>query len=430
MPPEAPRRRTLWHHRDFLQLWSAETISQLGSQVSLLALPLVAISVLHATTFQVGALTAVEFSPFVLFGLPAGAIVDRLPRRPVLVSADIGRAIALASVPIAYAFDALSYGQLVAVVFVTGSLTVFFDVAYQSILPSLVERDQLAEGNAKLELSRSAATTAGPGLAGLLIEWVGAATAVTADAASFVASALFIRRIRAKEPPIEHVDDGTHPLRALGREIRAGLRYVLRHPVLRMVAGSTATSNFFSSMTMAVFLLYAVRQLGYSAGTVGLILTIGNIGALVGAVTVQRVTRAIRLGPAIILGMGLAQVGMLILGVAPQTHAAAYFVGSWLLFGFGGVVYNIDQVSLRQAITPPRLQGRMNASMRFMVWGTMPFGSLAGGVLGTAIGLRATLVVSGVVGMTAVLWLLAAPVRRLVAIPSEDNAANASTDEA
>jgi len=426
---EAPRRRTLWRHRDFLRLWSAETISQLGSQVSLLALPLVAISVLHATTFQVGALTAVEFSPFVLFGLPAGAIVDRLPRRPVLVCADIGRAIALASVPIAYAFDALSYGQLVAVVFVTGSLTVFFDVAYQSILPALVERDQLADGNAKLEISRSVATTAGPGLAGLLIEWVGAATAVTADAASFVASALFIRRIRAKEPPIERVDDDTHPLRALGREIREGLRYVLRHPVLRMVAGSTATSNFFSSMTMAVFLLYAVRELGYSAGAVGLILTIGNVGALVGAFTVHRVTGAIRLGPAIILGMGLAQVGMLILGIAPQTHAAAYFVGAWLLFGFGGVVYNIDQVSLRQAITPPRLQGRMNASMRFMVWGTMPFGSLAGGVLGTAIGLRATLIVSGVVGLTAVLWLLAAPVRRLVAIPT-DQQATASTDEA
>ena len=377
-----------------------------------------AISVLNATTFQVGALTAVEFSPFVLFGLPAGAIVDRLPRRPVLVCADIGRAIALASVPIAYAFGALSYGQLVAVVFVTGSLTVFFDVAYQSILPALVGRDQLTDGNAKLEISRAAATTAGPGLAGLLVEWVGAATAVTADSVSFVLSAIFIRRIRAKEPPVEHIDEHTHWLRALGREIREGLRYVLAHPVLRMVAGSTATSNFFSSMTMAVFLLYAVRSLGYSAGLVGLILTIGNIGALLAAFSVHRLTRAIRLGPAIILGMGLAQVGMLILGVAPRTYAAAYFVAAWVLFGYGGVVYNIDQVSLRQAITPPRLQGRMNASMRFMVWGTMPFGSLAGAVLGTAIGLRPTLVISGVAGMTAVLWLLAAPVRRLVAIPA------------
>ena len=194
------RDRSLFRHRDFMHLWTAESISQLGSQVSLLALPLVAITVLHASTFQVGALTAVEFSPFVLFGLPAGAIVDRLPRRPVLVWCDIGRAIALASVPLAYAFDALTYAQLIAVVFVTGTLTVFFDVAYQSILPALVARHELTDGNAKLEISRSAAQTAGPGVGGLLVQWLGAANAVLADAASFVASAALIRRIRGGSP--------------------------------------------------------------------------------------------------------------------------------------------------------------------------------------------------------------------------------------
>jgi MFS family permease len=377
----------------------------------------VAISVLHATTFQVGALTAVEFSPFVIFGLPAGAIVDRLPRRPVLMTADVGRALALASVPIAYAFDALSYAQLVVVVFVTGSLTVFFDVAYQSILPALVERDELTDGNAKLEISRSAAQTAGPGLGGFLIQLMGAATAVTVDAVSFVVSALFIRGIRAREPAVETMDEAKRGLRGLGHEIREGLRYVLGHRTLRLIAGSTATSNFFSSMSMAVFLLYAVRERDYSAAVVGLIFTIGNLGALVAALTAQRLTRALRLGPAIVLGLLLAQLGMLALGLAPVSHAAVFFVGSWLLFGFGGVLYNIDQVSLRQAITPHRLQGRMNASMRFMVWGTMPFGSLAGGALGTALGLRTTLVVAGVGGLTAVGWLLARPVRTLVTIP-------------
>ena len=376
-----------------------------------------AISILHATTFQVGALTAVEFSPFVIFGLPAGAIIDRLPRRPVLMTADVGRALALASVPIAYAFDVLSYAQLVVVVFVTGSLTVFFDVAYQSILPALVEREQLADGNAKLEVSRSAAQTAGPGIAGLLIELLGAATAVTVDAASFVISALFIRRIRAAEPPIEQVDADDRGLRRLVREIREGLRYVLGHHTLRLIAGSTATSNFFSSMSMAVFLLYAVRERGYSAGVVGLIFAIGNVGALLGAVVAQRLTRAVRLGPAIVLGMLLGSLGTLILGLAPVSHAAVYFVGAWLLFGFGGVLYNIDQVSLRQAITPPRMQGRMNASMRFMVWGTMPFGSLVGGAFGTALGLRPTLVVAGIGGLTAVVWLLGRPVLSLVEIP-------------
>jgi MFS family permease len=340
----------------------------------------------------------------------------------VLVIADVGRALALASIPVAYAFDVLSYAQLVVVVFVTGSLTVFFDVAYQSILPALVERDELADGNAKLEISRSAAQTAGPGIAGLLIELIGAATAVTVDAISFVVSALFIRGIRAQEPPVEHVDEASRGLRGLGREIVEGLRYVLRHRMLRLIAGSTATSNFFSSMSMAVFLVYAVRERDYTAGVVGLIFTIGNLGALIAAFTAQRITRALRLGRSIVLGLLLAQLGMLALGLAPTSHAAAYFVASWMLFGFGGILYNIDQVSLRQAITPQRLQGRMNASMRFMVWGTMPFGSLAGGVLGTALGLRTTLIIAGVGGLTAVVWLLGRPVRTLVDIPAESPA--------
>src|SRR6476646_2604069 len=236
-------------------LWSAETVSQLGSQISMLALPLVAISVLHATTFQVGALTAVEFAPFVLFGLPVGAVVDRLPRRPILIWCDIGRAVALASVPIASWAGVLSYAQLLAVVFVTGTLTVFFDVAYQSILPAIVERDQLTEGNAKLEISRSGAQTAGPGVGGLLVQWIGAASAVTADAASFIASALLIRGIRAQEPPTVPADETKTRLRALAGEIREGLGYVLHHRVLRMIAGSTATSNFFASMSTAVYLL-------------------------------------------------------------------------------------------------------------------------------------------------------------------------------
>jgi MFS family permease len=403
-----------------MRLWSAESVSQLGSQVSLIALPLVAITVLHATTFQVGALTAVEFSPFVLFGLPAGAIVDRLPRRPILIWCDIGRAAALASVPLASAAGVLSYAQLVAVVFVTGSLTVFFDVAYQSILPAIVDRSALTDGNAKLEISRSGSQTAGPGIGGLLVQWVGAASAVTADSASFVASALLIRGIRAQEPATAPLDESKTRLRALGGEIRDGLRYVLGHRVLRMIAGSTATSNFFSSMTMAVYLLYAVRERHYSAGVIGVVFTLGNIGTLVGAVSVKRITVALRLGPTIMLGMLLSCLATLLIGVAPTQHAVVYFVIAWLLFGFGGTIYNIDQVSLRQAITPPRMLGRMNASMRFMVWGTMPFGSLVGAVLGSAIGLRPTMLVAGIGGVFAVLWVLSRPVLTLREIPGPD----------
>jgi MFS family permease len=417
---DAERGRSLLRHRDFMRLWSAESVSQLGSQVSLLALPLVAISVLHATTFEVGALTAVEFSPFVLFGLPAGAIVDRHARRPILIWCDIGRAVALASVPVASALGVLSYGQLLAVVFVTGSLTVFFDVAYQSILPAIVDRHELTDGNAKLEVSRSTAQTAGPGLGGLAVQWVGAASAVTADAASFVASALLIRGIRAQEPPIAAVDPTALPLRALGGEIREGLRYVLGHRVLRLIAGSTATSNFFSSMTMAVFLLYAVRERHYSAGLIGLVFTLGNLGALAAAVTTERVTRRLRLGPAIALGMLMSSLATLLIGLAPTKHTVAYFVVALLLFGYGGTLYNIDQVSLRQAITPHRMLGRMNASMRFMVWGTMPFGSLTGAALGSVIGLRPTLVLAGIGGMFAFAWVVTRPVLALREIPGPE----------
>jgi MFS family permease len=403
-----------------MRLWSSESVSQLGSQVSMLALPLVAITVLHATTFQVGALTAVEFSPFVLFGLPVGAIVDRLPRRPILIWCDIGRAVALASVPVASALGVLNYAQLLAVVFVTGTLTVFFDVAYQSILPAIVERDQLTEGNAKLEISRSGAQTAGPGVGGLLVQWIGAASAVTADAASFVVSALLIRGIRAHEPPPVPADETKTRLRALAGEIREGLSYVLHHRVLRMIAGSTATSNFFASMTTAVYLLYAVRERHYSPGLIGIVFTLGNLGVLAGAVTAERVTRIFRLGPTIMLGMLVSSLAFLLLGVAPTQHAVVYFVIVWLLFGYGGTVYNIDQVSLRQAITPHRMLGRMNASMRFMVWGTMPFGSLAGAALGSAIGLRPTMLIGGIGGMFAVLWVITRPVLTLREIPSPE----------
>jgi MFS family permease len=414
-------RRSLFRHRDFLLLWSAESVSQIGSQISLLALPLVAINLLDATTFQVGALTAVEMAPFVLVGLPAGAIVDRLPRRPVMVWSDIGRAVALASVPIAYGLDALTYGQLLVVVFVTGTLTVFFDVAYQSFLPSLVTRDQITDGNAKLEISRSGAQLAGPALGGGLVQWLGAATAVAADAASFVASAIFLRGIKAREPkPDVTVDEELSRLRALAREVREGLAYVLRHRVLHLIAGSTATANFFSSMMLSVFLLYAVRELGYSAGAVGLVFALGNAGTLLAAFVAGRLTRRIRLGPAIWFGMTIGQFGALLIPIAPTAYALPFFFVAWALWGFGGTLYNIDQVSLRQAITPGRLQGRMNASMRFMVWGTMPFGSLAGGVLGSVFGLRETLFVAAIGGLLAVLWVSARPVWRLDAIPEAD----------
>ena len=405
--------RSLLLNPDFLRLWTAESVSQLGSQVSVLALPLLAIKTLDASTFAVGALTAVEFAPFLIVGLPAGVIVDRRRRRPVLMIGDLGRAIALFSIPVAWWLGVLTLAQLFVVVFVTGVLTVFFDVAYQSYLPAIVDRDQLGDGNAKLEMSRGGAQIAGPGLAGGLVQTVGAPVAVVVDAVSFVLSATAVLFIRRTEPPVEASEGARSAMRA---DIGEGLRFVLGHPALRAIAGCTATSNYFSSMLTAVLLVYLVRVLDYSAGLIGLIFVFANVGFLVAAATARRVERRLRLGRTIWMGILVGQVGGLGVAFSPRHHAFPWIVAGMLLLSAGGTIYNISQVSYRQAITPNQMLGRMNATMRFMVWGTMPLGSLTGGLLGTVLGLRPTLMVAGVGGMLSVLWVLVAPVRTLEAV--------------
>jgi MFS family permease len=395
-------------------------VSQLGSQVSLLALPLLAIKTLHATTFQVGALSAVEFAPFIVVGLQAGVIVDRRRRGPVLIAGDIGRAIALISIPVAWWLGVLTLAQLFVVVFITGVLTVFFDVAYQSYLPALVDRDQLGDGNAKLEMSRSGAEIAGPGLAGSLVQLVGAPAAVVADAVSFVLSAIGVLSIRREEPPVRRAEPTDRP--TMRSEIAQGLRYVLGHPALRLIAGCTATSNYFHSMLSAVLLVYLVRTLHYSAGLIGLLFMISNLGFLTGAAISGRVQRRLRLGPTILTSILISEIGSLVVGFSPVRFAFGWIVGGMLLFAFGGPIYNIAQVSYRQAITPNEMLGRMNATMRFVVWGTMPLGSLTGGLLGTVLGLRPTLAIAGAGGMLSVLWALGRPVRTLDAIPDHEPA--------
>jgi MFS family permease len=427
-------QRSLWRHADFMRLWTAESVSRLGSQVSLLALPLAAITVLHASTFEVGLLSTVEFAPFVLVGLPAGVWVDRMRRRPVLIAGDLGRALALGSIPLAYTLDALSLGQLYAAGFVTGILTVFFDVAYQSYLPSLVKPEQLIEGNAKLEVSNSGASIAGPGLAGGLIQLVGPAVAVLADAASFLASGLFVGLIRHREPlpvptaPRNDLDPGGRggselpphgndldpggrggselPPRRSGRmrhELAEGLRYVLGHRLLRWIAVTTASANLFGSMIMAIFVLYAVRHLHMSPGLIGLTMTMGNVGWLVGALLAGRLGGWLGIGRVIVGAIGLGGLGTLLIPLAPEAAPVPLLIAAQFLVSFGGTTYNISQLSLRQAITPARLHGRMNATMRFMVWGTLPVGAALGGALGGALGLRPTIWVAAVASLLPVL---------------------------
>ncbi len=385
--------------------------------MSLLAIPFVAVLVLDATTFEVAALGVVEFLPFMLFTLPAGVWVDRLRRRPILIAGDFARAALLISIPVAYLLDVLTLGQLYVVGFLVGTCTVCFDVAYQSYLPSLVEREQIIDGNSKLEISRSAAQIGGPGLAGLLVQAVTAPYAILVDAVSFLGSGLFLLRIRKDEGrPGAAATDGERT--SLWTELKEGLRFVLGNPYLRAQAGCTATSNFFSNVSFAVLIVFLVRKLGLSAGVIGLAISLGSVGSLIAAFTAMRISARFGIGPTTIAVGLLWGPATLLIAFAPAgNEAIPFLVAAQLLLGFAVVVYNIVQVSYRQAICPPRLQGRMNSVMRFMVWGTIPLGGLVGGVLGSTIGLRETIAVGAVGGGLSFLWILLSPQRHLREMP-------------
>ena len=405
----------LWHHRDFRRLWAAETISQFGTQIDDLALGLVAIVVLDASAFEVAVYGTVNFLPFILFTLPAGVWVDRLPRKPILVIGDLGRFVALATIPVAYIADVLTLWQLYVVAFLTGVFTVFFDVAYQSYLPSLVDRDQISEGNSKLEISRSTAQLSGPGLGGVLVELITAPYAVLADAFSFLASGALLLRIRKREERPAAPAADARP--KLWPELKEGLRFVLGNPNLRAQAGCTATSNLFFSVTFSIFLVFLVREVELSAGVIGVMFSVGSVGSLLAAFTTTRISKRLGIGPTTILATFLNLPAMLLIALAPVAYAIPFIVAGSVILGFVIVLYNITQVSYRQAICPPRLQGRMNSVMRFIVWGTIPIGTLAGGALASTVGLRETLVIGAIGSGSSVLWILLSPQRHLREMP-------------
>jgi MFS family permease len=406
-PAPAPPRRPglLRRHRDFRRLWAAQLVSEVGTSVSYLAVPLVAVTVLDASTFQVGLLVAAQATAFLLVGLPAGAWVDRVRRRPVLIAADLARAGLLGSVPVAAALDVLTLAQLYVVVLLMGVGTVFFDVAYQSYLPRLVGRDDLVEGNGRLEASRSVALTAGPTVGGYLVQWLTAPFALAADAASFLWSAGWIARIRHPEPPPEPAR------RALRQEIVEGLRFVLRHPVLRALAATGATAVIFISTQQAVLLVFLVRELGLAAGTIGLLFTAASLGTVAGAVAAPALTRRVGTRRAMLWYPVAAGAFGLLTPLADTGWRLAFVVAGGGLGSAAVVAYNIVQVSYRQSCCPDELLGRMTATLRFLMWGATPLGGVLGGVLGTQLGLRPTLWVSAVGLLLASGWLFASPLR-------------------
>jgi MFS family permease len=410
---DRPRRGGLWRHLEFRRLWIGESVSQFGSTISQLALPLVAILILHASTFEVGLLVTSQMVAFLVVGLPAGAWVDRMRFRAVLIVNDVLRALALASVPVAHWLGVLTIEQLYAVALLTGICTVFFDVAYQSYLPQLVEREQLVEGNAKLEATASVSQIAGPSAGGVLIQMLTAPYAVLLDAVSFLWSAYWVAAIRTRPPKAER-----RPDRNLRREIGEGLRFVLGNRLLRSIAMCTGSSNLFGSMAASVFYVLLARELALSPGWIGLIESISAIGGLAGSLLATRFARRVGQGPAIwISALAMAPFGFVAPFVQRDWTLALLAVAQGVMW-VCMVIYNITQLSFRQGLCPPALLGRMNATMRFLVWGTLPVGGLLGGVLGETIGVRQTLFVVAVGGALAFLPVLLSPLRTMRELPS------------
>ena len=413
---------SLRRHKDFNKLWFGQAVSAAGSQVTLLALPLTAVLYLHASAGQVGLLAAAglaaDSGPSLLFGVMA----DRMRRRPLMIAADAGRAAVIALVPVLAWTGGLDMTVMYAVALVHGGLTGIFEVAYRSCLPGLVGAEALLAGNSRLQSTQSVAQVGGPGLAGLLVDLLGAPFALLADAGSFAVSVVSLLSIRAREPapaPRDAGPAGTGRTGARGviGEIRSGLRFIYRHPVLRALAGSAAAFNFFSQIQLTLFVLYAARRMHLSAGEIGLVLAFFGVGGTAAAVTVGRVVAAAGYGRLLVAGYGLAALAIAGLPLVPGPAAlsTAAFAGVYLAAGYGLIAANIAMLTLRQVATPASLQGRVNAGFWFAVSSLMPASALLAGLLGERLGLRTTLFACAAGMPVSAVWVALSPVRRVTA---------------
>jgi predicted MFS family arabinose efflux permease len=377
----------------FPRLWLGQSVSLLGSQVTLVALPLTAVLTLHAGPTQMSALRVASTLPFLVFGLLAGAWVDRRSRLGVLTLSSLGQGLLLAVIPALALAGGLRMELLYAIAFLVGILTVLFDVAYQAFLPSLVPSESLVGANSRLETSRSLVQVIGPSVGGLLVQVLTAPLAILADVASFLFAALTLRTIPDPEAAVPAAERAS-----LLHEVWEGLGALLGHPVLRAIAAATTLNNLTVAIATPVLFLYMVRTLHLTPTLVGVALAVNGLGGVGGAIAGAGASR--RLPVPVILGLGLFLGGVGILLVASAVGSASIVVA--ILFageaalGFALPFFNINQLSLRQSLTPARLQARVHASSRTLTWGAVPVGAVIGGILGEHIGLRSTLVVSGV----------------------------------
>jgi predicted MFS family arabinose efflux permease len=401
---------------DFACLWAAQSISSIGSQFTVVALPLLAALALGASPQAVGLLTAAQGLPHLLFGLFVGAWVDRLRRRPLMIAADFGRAVALAAIPVSAAFGLLRTEIVIVVAFVVAFGTAIFDTAYSSYVPALVPRDQLVEANSRLQASESGAQVIGPALAGIAIRLAGAPGAIAIDALSYLASASFLWRIRLPEPAPRRTAEAS-----ILAEVRQGLNSVIRDPILRPLALATGILYLGAYLFYAVYVLYMTRSLGLGPEAIGLVFAAGGIGALIGSVMATPVRARWGTGATLMAALLLFGLfGLTIpLAVLLPRYALPLIVASEFLQWLTLMIYIINAMSLRQAITPHHLLGRVNGTWRFLIFAFQPVGALVGGFLGERIGLPATLVAGAAVMLVAFVPLLPSPIPSLRTLPAE-----------
>ncbi len=414
--PVDEARPGLWHHADFLKLWAGQSSSLIGSQVTVVAMPLVAVILLDATELEVGVLGAFLRLPMVLFPF-VGVWVDRVRRRQVMIWSDVVRAGILASVPALYLADVLTLAWLYAVVLVLGLFSVLFEIAYRSYLPSLVETEHLGEGNSKLQLSDSVSKTIGPGLAGILLGWWSAAVVIVADVVSYVVSGIALALIRKPEPKPEADAEQGNMLAA----IWAGLRWVMAQPLIRPLALASAVYSFFEiGVLQALYVLFVLEEPGIPATWVGFILAAGGPGAIIGAWVSVRLMKGVGPGPTMFwcTVIGNSMLLLVPLAAGPLWLAATMLVVSQFFVNLTTQIFLVNHITLLQTITPPAMQGRVVATIWSLGLVPAPLGALLGGVLGGAIGLRPTMLAAAAIGaFVPILLLFFSPIPRLREMP-------------
>lgn len=410
-----PSLPTVWRHRDFAHLWAATTISMLGSFVTRTALPFAAILVLGAGASDVALLRGAELVAALVVGLFAGAWVDRLRRRPILIWADIGRAVLLLTVPIMFVADALTLFQLVLVAFGVAILTTFFDTADRAYLPTVIGRDRLVEANATLTGSGAAAEFLGFGAGGWLIQWLTAPIAIALDAVSFLVSAVLIGRIEVVEPPPPPIADREPVL----REIADGLRLTLRDPILRPLALADAAVAGFWGVYGTVYLVFAT-SIGFSPGVIGLVAAVGGLASLAGATVAARIARGMGVGRFLVGALVLVTIGNGVFALTPGATLIGLvcLLTQQLLSDSAMTAFDVVAVSIRQSTVADRHLGRVVASFHVLAMAAMLIGTVAGAIVAEVMGLRAALVLGAVGGVVGLIILATSEVRSLKAMPA------------